>query len=215
MIYYKCETSDGKSNRMQQKELNPRLARQGDYLHTLHAGNRGRCVERVGMSHGSFSLSHWLPPSWPACQPIFLLIKGWIKWRYGMRGRSLLDSWVHRGDVPKACLVTGVEHRRGRSLRGIWSRKWPLCELPPLSWKGGGVPGKWKGLTCFRKSYQTLDDRLLRGSPGVSVGQKERWKRGGEVPARGAELHPKVPRSKEECAITIWRGEGAARSKVE
>lgn len=58
-----------------------------------------------------------------------------------------------------------------------------------------------------------------RATPGVPRGlrwaQREAKERVGEVPAEGAELHPKVPTSKEECAITISRGERDRRSKVE
>lgn len=53
------------------------------------------------------------------------------------------------------------------------------------------------------------------GPAGSPLGTKRGKKRVGEVPAEGAELHPKVPTSKEECAITISRGERDRRSKVE
>lgn len=122
-------------------------------------------------------------------------------------GWSLLDFWVHRRDDPKACLVTQVEHRRERSLRGIWCRKWPLCEFPLLSWKRRGVPEKWKGFTCFRKSYQPRDDELLQGSPGVSVGHKERQKRGWvKCLPKGQSCIPKCPQVKRSVPLP-FRGE--------
>lgn len=134
----------------------------------------------------------------------------WL-WLQGMWGWSSVGSWALRGVVPKACLVTPVKPRQGWRLQGVWCRKWPLCEFSQLSWKWGGVPGKWKGFTCFGKSYQSLHDRLLQGSPGISSGQKERQERGGKVRAGRAELHPNLPTSKEECVIITSRGERGMR----